>query len=132
MLEASEATPARAQDSEWIGAAASLLMTCGLALSGGLLAGSRGTPEPLILVGVISTLFGVITSLVVALAGGFLGRRGWPRALKGARWASTVAALMNVAFWMVALLMARRRYAQAQTALASVRFAAGGVKSGRG
>jgi len=125
MVETSAAAPARPQDREWVGAIASVSLTCGLALAGGLLAGQRGMPDPLILAGVVSFLFcGVITALIVALSRRLLVRRGWPRAVQGARWASSVAALLNVAFWIAALIMVRRRNAPAPSAFVSTRPAA--------
>jgi hypothetical protein len=121
MLEASAAPPVRTQDREWVGALAAIGLTCGLALAGFLLAGWRGTPPPLVVVGLVSLLFcGVITSLVVAMAFRVLVRQGWPRMARGARWASTVAALMNVVFWFVAFVMARRRLSPAPTTMVSV------------
>jgi hypothetical protein len=99
------------RDHEIVGIFVSVLLTVGLAGSGALLAGGRGVPDALIFVGVLAILFcGFITLALVAVARKRAARRGWPRAAKGALWTGAAVAILNVAFWIVALLVARSRW----------------------
>jgi hypothetical protein len=98
------------RDHEIVGIFVSVLLTVGLAGSGALLAGGRGVPDALIFVGVLAILFGgFITLALVAVARKRAATRGWPRAAKGALWTGAAVAILNVAFWIVALLAARSR-----------------------
>ena len=99
------------RDHAIVGVFVSILLTVGLGGAGALLAGGRGVPHALILVGVLAILFcAFITLALVAVARKRAARQGWPRAAKGALWASAAVAILNVAFWIVALLAARRRW----------------------
>jgi hypothetical protein len=99
------------RDHEIVGILVSILLSVGLAVAGALLAGGRGVPDALILAGVLGISFcGFITLALVAVARKRAVRQGWPRAAKGALWASAAAAILNGAFWIVALLAARSRW----------------------